>query len=119
MIFLFINILLRYRASRSLAENIMREEYEEYFEEEQEPEKCLIKGILLSPFVLVASVIISAAGLVSAVIATIVSFFVALFRLSFDFSIAGKYALSALDKCATLAVAAICSMWYSAFHKNA
>ena len=97
----------------------MREEYEEYFEEDAEPEKCLIKGILLSPFVLVASVIISAAGLVSAVIATIVSFFVALFRLSFDFSIAGKYALSALDKCATLAVAAICSMWYSAFHKNA
>lgn len=99
-------------------QNVMKEEYEEYFEEDPEPQKSIAKGILLSPFVFVASVLITVAGVVAAVIATTVAFFAALFRLSFDFSLAGRYALSALDKCVTVAVASVGSMWYSAFHKS-
>lgn len=96
----------------------MREEDEEYFEEDTEPEKCLIKGIVLSPFVAIVSVILTVIGLITTVLATLFAFFISLFRLSFDFRLAGKYTLSVTDKCATVFVAAICGMWYGAFHKN-
>lgn len=95
----------------------MTNENDEYFEEESEPEKSLLKGILLSPFVFIVSVIISVAGLVVALIATPCVFVFSLFRLSFDFPLAAKYTASVVDKIATVVFSLVYESWYRAFHR--
>lgn len=95
----------------------MTNENDEYFEEESEPEKSLLKGILLSPFVFVISVILTVAGLVIALIATPCAFVVSLFRLSFDFALTAKYAASVFDKIATVVFSLVYESWYRAFHR--
>lgn len=94
------------------------EREDEYFEVEPEPEKSYVKGILLSPFAAVFTAIAVVVALVAIIIATPFAFFIALFKLSFDFKLTGKYTLSVIDKIATVAFALTFETWYKIFHKS-
>lgn len=96
----------------------MREENEEYYEEETEPAKSMLKGILLSPFAALFTALVFIVALVFAVISAPFVFAVSLFRLSFDFRLTAKYSLSVLDKTATVAFALVFEVWYWIFHKG-
>ncbi len=94
------------------------EREEEYYEEEREPEKSLLKGALLSPFAAVITVIVVCFALVAITLSTPFVFIVALIRLSFDFRLTGRYTLSFVDKIATVAFAIVYGAWYKIFHKG-
>lgn len=96
----------------------MREENEEYFEEESEPEKNVPKGVLLSPFAALFTVIVCVVALAFAIISAPFVFAISLFRLSFDFRLTARYSLSVLDKIATVAFALVFEVWYGIFHKG-
>lgn len=94
------------------------EREDEYFEEEQEPEKSPVKGVLLSPFAAVFTVIAVLFALVAIVVSTPFVFIISLVKLSFDFKLTGKYTLSVIDKIATVAFALVFETWYRIFHKG-
>lgn len=94
------------------------EREDEYFEVEPKPEKSYVKGVLLSPFAAVFTVVAVVVALVAIIISTPFAFFIALFKLSFDFKLTGKYTLSVIDKIATVALALTFETWYKIFHKS-
>ena len=96
----------------------MKEENEEYFEEDLGPEKSVLKGVLLSPFAALFTAIVCAVALVFAVVSTPLVFVISLFRLSFDFRLTARYSLSVLDKIATVAFALVFEIWFRIFHKS-
>lgn len=78
----------------------------------------MLKGILLSPFAALFTVIVCAVALAFAVISAPFVFVISLFRLSFDFRLTARYSLSVLDKIATVAFALVFEVWYRIFHKG-
>lgn len=91
---------------------------EEYFEEDKEPEKSIVKGLLLSPFAAISSAIVVIIALIATIISTPFVFIISLIKLSFDFKMTGKYTISVIDKIATVALTLILEIWYRIFHKS-